>query len=272
MIGFKKYLTGAVFSTLGLVSWGSAQAALIGVVQSFSDVTLGSSTLIYDSTGVDATTGLLQVVSLSSTLNRATGQATTAQSYVGTGDPAGNVMLNFAINNSTGALVANSTYNKVSIGFGNTALANGTAFGFSWSGNIFAFGANANGTAFDARWSMTTDAYQNLAASGLANAANFFSNGGLAGLTGGLIISNTGLIAGPNIWAADWVRGQFAGTSGTAFAAQVSPYTSGIALNANRLSSSVVADVFVPLPAAAWLLLSGLISLVPVARRKLATC
>ena len=268
MVGFKRVLCSAMIAVSSLGLWSSAQAALLGVVKSDPDVTLSGSTLLYDSTGVNGSTGLLRVVSTASVLNRGT-SASIPQSYL-EAVPVPDLMLSFAINNSTGALVANSTFNKVSIGFGNAALSNGTAFGFSWSGNIFAFGANANGTAFDARWSMTTDAYQNLAGSNIPNAVNLFSNGGLAGLTGGLIITNTGAISGTNIWGFDWVRGNNAGTSGAAFSTQISPYTTGIATTSDRLNSTIVADVFVPLPAAAWLLLSGLISLVPVARRKVA--
>lgn len=264
MLTLRRILKSLAFSAL--VASGTAHAALIGVVQAYSDVSLSASTLIYDANGVDANTGLLRVVSLASTLNRAPGAATTAQAYTGAGDAVADVMLSFAVSNTTGAWVANSTFNKVSIGFGNTALASAANFGFSWQGNIFAFGANANGTAFDARWAMTTDQYQNLP----AGFSGLFSNGGLAGLPGGVIITNTAAIAGANIWAFDWVRGQFAGTSGSAYAAQIAPYTTALATTANRAASTVVADVFVPLPAAAWMFLGGLFTLLPSMRRRLA--
>ena len=265
MFTLKKILLTATCTALAWFAMGSTQAALIGVVQSFPDVTLSANTLIYDANGVDANTGLLRVVSLASTLNRASGSATSAQSYTGTGDAVADVMLSFAVDNSTGAWVSNSTFNKVTIGLGNLAVASTANFGFSWQGNISAFGANANGTAFDARWAMTADQYQAMPAGFGA-----FVNGALAGRGGGLIISNTTAVAGANIWAFDWVRGQFAGTSGTAYAAQIAPYTTLLATSADRLSSTVAADVFVPLPAAAWFMFSGLLSFAPAVRRRLA--
>jgi hypothetical protein len=269
MFRFRRVLAGATVGLLAAVAVLPANAALIGVTKSFSDVSLSASTLIYDANGIDANTGLLRVVSTASTLNASALAASTAQSYLGAGDSVADVMLSFAINNTTGALVANSTFNKVSIGFGNFAVANPANFGFSWQGNIFAFGANATGTAFDARWSMTTDQYQNLGL-GLTGAAGLFANGALAGMPGGMIITNTIAIGGANIWAFDWVRGQFAGTSGTAYAVQIAPYTTALLTTADRLSSTVVADIFVPLPAAAWFMFSGLIALVPAVRRRLA--
>jgi hypothetical protein len=267
MFKLKRFLLGVACSALGWFAMANARAALINVQQAYPDITLSGTTLIYDANGVDASTGLLRVVSLASTLNRAPGASTTAQGYTGTGDSVANVMLSFAINNATGALVANPTYNKVTIGFGNAAVASPTAFGFSWQGNISAFGANANGTAFDALWSLTGDQYQAMPAGFGA-----FVNGYLTGQSGGLKITNAaGAIGATNIWAFDWLRGQFAGASGSAYAAPIAPYVAGFSLAADRMAGTVVADVFVPLPAAAWLMFGGLISFLPMVRRKLAT-
>lgn len=255
-------LVTALLATLVAAS-GAAHAALLGVQQNYPDVTLGSSTLIYDANGVNATTGLLRVVSLSSLLSRAPGASTPAQSYVGSGDSVADVMLSFAINNSTGALVTNATYNKVTIGFGNAAMASPTAFGFSWQGQISQFGFNNTGTAFDARWTMTADRYQAMPAG-----YSYFVNGGFNGRPGGALISNTQPVAASgNIWAFDWVRGSFAGTSGSAWAGQIAPYVSGLNVNANRTNSTIAADVFLPLPASGWMLLSGLLGGVAILRR-----
>lgn len=246
-----------------LAACGAAHAALLGVQQNFPDVTLNASTMIYDANGINASTGLLRVVSLGALLSRASGASTPAQSYTGAGDSVADVMLSFAINNNTGALVNNVTYNKVTIGFGNAAVASPSAFGFSWQGQITQFGFNATGTAFDARWTMTTDQYQALPAG-----FSTFTNGGFNGRPGGMLISNTQQVAAAgNIWAFDWVRGTFAGTSGSNYAAQIAPYVAGINKNANRANSTIAADVFLPLPASGWMLLSGLLGGIVMWRR-----
>lgn len=264
MISLKKLLVGGLCSMLGVLAMGNAHAALIGVTQNYPDVSLSASTLIYDANGVNATTGLLRIVSLGSTLSKAANQSTPTQLYTGAGDAVADVMLSFAINNQTGALVANNTYNKVSVGFGNLALSSPTNFGFSWKGNITNFGFNSTGTAFDATWKFAQDLYQQMPM-GYAG----FKNNLLTGLGAALNISNTVALSGANIWAYDWVRGQFAcsTTCKAAYSAQIAPYTTLLSKNADRANSTVVADLFVPLPAAGWLMLTGLIGFIRFAGR-----
>ncbi|GEM_PF-2444720 len=286
---------------------GGAHAALLGVTQTFPDVTLNNSYLIYDNNGVNSTTGLLRLVSFSSTLNEGTaaGNSTLTQLYTGGLTPADttpDLMLSIAINRATGAWVSNSTYNKVSIGFGNSVVPNGagTTPGFKWTGNVTAFGWQENltstpnneyGTHFDAKWTMTGDDYEDMP----ANMSQFVDNvltTAMASYSGGIKISNSAgfafdkngdgdsldaneQVAHPRGFQRDWVFGASATTP--AVQALLASFTSGLSATTctsntatnckNFVNSAVLADAFVPVPPALWLWAGALATLVPSARR-----
>lgn len=272
MIGIRKYAW-VIAGLIAVVASVPARAALLGVVGATPDVTLGQGvTMFYDRNGIDNSTGLLRVISLNSTLFKSAGQTVGTQTYTGGLDTLADVMLSFAINNTTGALVSNTTYNKVSIGFGNASVA-GNAFGFSWQGNIDQFGWAVDGKQFDARWTMTSDAYEAIPTTNGYD--TYFTNGALTartGNTGGLIVNNTGAVnkgTATNIWAFDWVRGAGVALDGSYQSYVPTALTSGLSNSVDKLNSAVLADVFVPLPAAGWLMLSALVSLAPTVRRRL---
>ncbi len=246
-----------------LVASGNAMGALLGDLQSFPDVTLNQNYIIYDHNGIDGNSGLFRIASLASTLNSVAGgpaSSTQTQTYAGAGDSTADVMLSIQINNLTGALEAGS----VTIGFGNST----TAPRFSWQGTITEFGFLDNGTAFDARWTLNGDQYQNMPAP-----LSAFVNGRYAGANGGIKISNSSGFGAGNTWtnmlSRDWVFG----TSVQSGTAVITPYLTGLDAIGNpagrvQLNSTVTVDAFVPLPAAAWLMLSGLGLMGFCARRK----
>ena len=248
----KRFQLAAGVVAMAMGAAGSAHAALLGVVQTFPDITFTSSPyLIYDHNGANATTGRLRIVTGSTTLNEgaAAGGTTLTQSYYALGDSIPDLMLTIDVNNSTGAFVNGS----VSIGFGNTQK-------FSWTGAVTNFGFLSNGASFDATWNVGSDQYVNMPAT-----LSQFVNGYLTGGTGGIKIANSNGVGGANIWAADWIRGTAATTN-----PNLTNFTGGLT-TPNKTNSTVSVDVFatpVPLPGAVWLLGSGLAVFAPIVRRR----
>lgn len=256
------------FSTVAAIAGlaaGAADAALVGVVQTYPDVTLNTNYIIYDHNGVDSDTGLFRVVSMGSTLSTVANSAanpgsTATQLYAGTGDSLADVMLSVQINNLTGAFEGGT----VSIGFGN----NTTNPRFSWQGTISEFGYLDNGTQFDARWTLTSDLYQNLPAN--AYFADYV-DGRFSGALGGIKINNSAGF-GTYSWATalgkDWVYGT--GVTSSSTPANIAPFVTGLDAANQRIqmASAVQVDAFVPIPGALWLMMGGLGIIAPFARRK----
>jgi hypothetical protein len=239
---------------------GNAHAALIGVTTSFPDTTLQANpTIIYKHTGVSSTVGELTVITTAAALTAASGGNSVTQNYAGDTPPQ-DLMLTIDVNNSTGAFVSGA----VSVALGDSP----TAARWSWAGNVTQFGfvdptKSSSGTIFDARWHMNADTYQNMP----ANMSQFVT-GSLAGRNGALDLLSTaawgGTAAGKANFGNDWIYGSTPGSVSTVF-------TTGIS-NPILVTSTISSDLWVtpvPLPAAAWLLLSGLglFGLVPGARR-----
>jgi hypothetical protein len=270
----------AMAAVMALACVGNASATLVGVVQTYPDVTLDNSYIIYDHNGVDSNTGLFRIVSMGSTLNKALGVATPKQLYSGSGDIAPAVMISAQLDNVTGAFKGGN----VSITTGNIDPLNPAAPRFSWLGTVSEIGFLDNGTQFDARWTLNSDQYQNMP-SGFTE----FTNGSYSGSTGGITIGNTAGLAGnfleTGLMSRDWVLG--AGVTSNSTSANIAPFLLG--LNAEngkiQMDSSIQADAFllhltqpaptiplppqpVPLPGAIWLMMGGFGMLVSFARRK----
>jgi len=254
---------GALAVLLGTA--GSAQAGLLGVTQTFPDVSLSSAYLIYDSNGIDANTGLLRVVANATTLNEgaAAGNSTLTQSYLGPGDTAPDVVLDFRIANGTGSLVAGTFVGgTVGIGYGTSPA---SVSKFSWQGALTGFGFQADGKAFDATWTMGADQYLSMPAT-----LSQFTNGSFVGGLGGIKISNSVAFTTQS-FANDWVFGTSAATS-----TLINGYLSGLT-TPKKVNSTVLVDAFVaqpvpvapvPEPETILLMAIGLAAIVPFARRR----
>jgi len=247
-------------AVLATVAAGNAHAALIGVTQTFPDVTLTASPyLIYDHNGVNSSTGRLTVVTGAAQLaeGAAAGGSTVTQSYFGAGDSIPDFVFNIDVNNTTGAFIGGT----VSIGFGNAP----SSARFLWQGTVTDFGfisPGGSGNIFDATWNVSDDQYQNMPV-GLSQFVNGYLTGGL----GGLKISSSAAWGTAANFGTDWIYGAGATTN-----PYLTAYTGGLT-SPLRTNSTILADVFaapapVPLPAAVWLLVSGFGLIAPLVRRK----
>ncbi len=281
MTGKKPLLT----LTLALAISGNANATMLGVVQTYPDITLNQNYLIYDNNAIDNTTGLLKLISFGSTLNEGpdSGNSTLTQSYSGPGDSAPNLMFTIAIDRTNGNWVSseNPVANKVSIGFGNSVILNDPSNtpGFSWQGDINAFGWNTNGTFFDATWTMSSDNYVDMPAS-LAQFTDGVLTDAMAAYMGGIKISNSAGFGASDVPAAyqtDWVFGANANSLG--IQALLAPFLTELSASAcnpstqtgctNYIHSTVTSDLFVPVPvpAALWLWAGALALVAPFVKQ-----
>ncbi len=261
------------------------KAELIGVKQNYSDISLNQSYLIYDNNAIDQSTGLLSIVSFSTTLNEGpnAGNSTVSQTYVDAGDFNPDLMLTIAIDRTTGDWVnsSNPIANQLNIGFGNSVIENGTP-GFNWAGRITDFGwqqdyidsaNNEYGTFFDASWTMTEDRYQNMPA-GMGQYVDNILTSQMTGFLGGIKISNSvgfANLSHPVAFQRDWVMGTNAESN--LVQQLLMPFLSGLSSTTcsntdsveciSYLNSTVTADAFIPIPAAFWLWSGALLALLP---------
>ena len=278
---------------VSLIIPGIAEAALLGVPQAYSDVTLNQAYLIYDNNAINNNTGLLKVVSFGSTLNEGpgAGNSTLTQSYTGGSDHTPDLMLSIAIDRTSGNWVNsnNSAANKVTIGFGNSVIPDGVGNtpGFKWTGKVTDFGWQQNtstnppytyGTFFDATWKFTQDDYEDMPAT-MSQFVDGVLTSAMAPFNGGIKISNSagfGAVPHPTAFQRDWVFGTNA--SRTNVQNLLSPFLTGLASNTcsnntssnciSYLNSTVTADVFVPIPPAFWLWAGALGFILPSLKRK----
>lgn len=303
---------------VSLVGTGQAQAALVGTLQKYPDITLGNTYLIYDHDALkthnggacnstlasNACIGQLTLVSFSSTLNSGPVSAPTAtQLYAGGTDKTPNKMMTIGIKSSGPSATIgswttsnNPNANKVTITPGTTATDVDT---FSWLGNVTHFGWLADssetrnyyelGTQFDGLWTMTSDTYSNLPA-GMGQFVNGALTSAMANYSGGFKISNSAgftqngkpsssesknKVTLDNALKRDWVFGTNANKS--EIKALLTPYLSGLSTTncssntstncVKYLHSTVMADVFVPIPPAFWLWAGALTALAPSMKR-----
>ncbi len=256
---FRQFAQGLAALVIMAVTTGHAQAALIGVVNTFPAVSLTASPyLLYDHNAVNATTGQLRMFTGSSMLaeGAAAGGSTLTQSYFSSTDSIPNLMLTINVNNTTGAFVNGN----VNIGYG-TNPANTSKF--SWMGTITNFGFNNSGSGspvFDATWTMTGDQYQAMPAT-----LSQFVNGYLTGGAGGLKINSSAGFGGATHFGNDWIYGSAATTTSA-----LNTFISGMT-SPQKINSTVTASVFAsPVPEldSVWLMLAGLAGAVPLARRR----
>lgn len=244
----------------GIVPVHSAQAALVGAIQTYPDINLSAGPwLVYDHNAVSSTVGTLTVYAGGASLTDFAGDPTSVnQLYQGGADGTKDAVLVININNSTGAFVSGS----VNITYGNST----TAPRYQWIGTIDNFGWNAAGQ-FDALWTVASDTYQ--------NGVPGYSDGYLTGGNGGFLINSGTASLG---FAGDWIIGSGAAT---ATATTLDKYDSGLGTSNGvgvnpggytRVTSSVTSDVFatpVPEPETYGMMLVGLALLAPLARQKM---
>ncbi len=254
------------------------------------------------STTANGCIGQLTLVSFSSTLNSGAYPApTVTQLYAGGGgsDTTPDKMMTIGIQSSglsgnigKWASSTNANANKVTITNGTTPT---DVDKFSWGGKVNNFGYLDNGKSFDGRWTFTSDTYTNMP----ANMSQFIDSVLTAAMNapdpdynGGFKISNSAgfvyrtynangtvktesTVNKLNAFKRDWVFGTSAYTSSVQ--ALLAPFLNGLsgttcnsstATNCKSfISSTVLADVFVPIPAAFWLWAGALASLLPSVRR-----
>ena len=234
---------------VALLSTASAHAELLPhVTKTWPDVTLSNGSLYYDHDGAASGEGLLRLVVQQATLGLSSSGPAVTQLY-GTPDLA----LSIEVDNATGAFLGGT----VDISLGSSSQK------FSWTGVITDFGFAADGKTFNATWLLSNDVYQNLPAS-----FSSVSDGEFAGLNGGIILSNSSgwsgagfshTATGEQNFGLDWVLGSVNNNLAAYRAGMSSPIV---------VATATTADVFVPLPAGAWLLVSALGTLAPLARRR----
>lgn len=234
------------------------------------------------------------------------GSPTATQLYAGGGgnDSTPDKMMTIAIQ-STGssstlgnwaASTNNTSANKVTITQGTTPT---DVDKFSWSGDVTNFGWLADsssssayyelGTQFDGLWKMTSDTYVNMPA-GMSQFVNGVLTSAMAAFDGGFKISNSAGFTqdgNPNNTASsnkvslanalkrDWVFGSGANTASVK--AMLAPYLTGLSTTncssntstncVKYLNSTVMADVFVPIPPAFLLWAGALTAIIPSVKR-----
>ncbi|MDP2028519.1 MAG: hypothetical protein Q8K12_02665 [Thiobacillus sp.] len=241
----------------GIIPVQNAHAALLNVVQTFPDITLGTPSLIYDNNGGGAGIGQLKVIVNAASLNEgaAAGGTSDSESYISAPpNNTPNLALTINVNNVTGAFVSGS----VAIGFGDNAAEPQ----YAWNGTITNFGFNnvvTSGRIFDATWTVTSDSYANM-----PGTLSQFVNGYLTGGTGGIIISSSAGFNDAANFANDWIIA--ANPNSTLINSFIGGLSSPV-----KITSTVTSDVFAtPVPEASTygMMLAGLAMLAPLVRRK----
>lgn len=259
----KKLLLPIGLATIGLV--GSAEATLLGVTPNYQApyIDLENAYIIYDNDGVNASTGLMTVVSFGSRLYSSSTGSNQGQSYwdaaYGGSDWTPDTMLTFAINTSNGSWNPTTAAgaNQVTVSYGDPIGGANTPV-FSWSGNITNFGWLEDqsytpdvyefGTKFDATWEMTGDSYVNMP-SNMSQFIDSYLTNLMSGSEGSIIIDNwsgfvdpdnavttgknknTGWVPNPKAWQRDWVFGAsvYPGSNQhDAVMAALAPYLTGL--------------------------------------------
>lgn len=267
-----------------------AQIGLLGVTQTYPDVNLSSTSnyLIWDNTGYDTNTGKLRLVTKGTTLTEAAGGDDDSQTY-------GSFMLvieaNIERRTQGTAVQGRFVSGTVSIAAGPATP--GVQPQWSWTGTLNDFGIASDGKSYDASWTLNADTYLNMPADMLDNPLypNEFTNGWLAGHTGGIKI-NTNNIGFANLGCAtldgclksnDWIMGTGLNDTNTnsTTAGTIGAYLTTLGSTYNKtgdywFNTTVSADVFVTPPPVApvpemntiGLMALGMTALFPLVRRR----